>query len=153
MKLAWQSRCRTGGPNARHRTTAPTNVPASKIERDWRAASVGGLFAVWGCPKSLFDWPCIRGPSPGASLGLHVLYANCNGRDVMNKWLVLSIAASIGVIAAHSAQAAPMSCTDYKSICLSKGSKKCDGAWKQCMRTGIYIGPDSGTNHGQADKR
>ena len=71
----------------------------------------------------------------------------------MNKWLVLSIAASIGVIAAHSAQAAPMSCTDYKSICLSKGSKKCDGAWKQCMRTGIYIGPNSGTNHGQADKR
>jgi hypothetical protein len=46
-----------------------------------------------------------------------------------------------------------MSCTDYKNICLSKGSKKCDGAWKQCMRTGIYIGPDSRTNHGQADKR
>ncbi len=61
----------------------------------------------------------------------------------MNKWLVLSSAASIGIIAAHSAQAAPMSCTDYKSICLSKGSKKCDGAWKQCMRTGIYIGPNS----------
>ena len=63
----------------------------------------------------------------------------------MNEWLILWIVGSIGVIAAHSAQAAPMSCTDYKSICLSKGSKKCDGAWKQCMRTGIYIGPDSGT--------
>ncbi|MET4493567.1 hypothetical protein ABIA94_009175 [Bradyrhizobium sp. LA7.1] len=45
------------------------------------------------------------------------------------------------------------SCSDYKSICLSKGSKKCEGAWKQCMKTGTYVGPDSGTNHGQADKR
>jgi len=69
----------------------------------------------------------------------------------MNKWLILWIAASIGIIAAHPAQA--MSCTDYKNICLSKGSKKCEGAWKECMKTGIYIGPDSGTNHGQADKR
>lgn len=46
-----------------------------------------------------------------------------------------------------------MSCSDYKSICLSKGSKKCDGAWKRCMKTGTYIGPDSGKNHGQADKQ
>ena len=48
-----------------------------------------------------------------------------------------------------------MSCSDYKSICVSraKNPHKCEGAWKQCMRTGTYIGPESGTNHGQADKR
>jgi len=31
--------------------------------------------------------------------------------------------------------------------------KLCAGAWSRCMKTGIYIGPESGTNHGQAEKR
>jgi len=71
----------------------------------------------------------------------------------MSKSLFLWIVASVGIIATDAAQA--MSCTDYKNICLSKGSKeaRCAGAWKQCMRTGTYIGPDTGKNHGQADKQ
>lgn len=62
-------------------------------------------------------------------------------------------AASIALFATAAAHAA--SCSGYKSICVTraKDPATCDGAWKQCMRTGIYIGPESGTNHGQADKR
>ena len=71
----------------------------------------------------------------------------------MNRWLVLWIAASVGILTAHPALA--RSCSDFRGICLSKGVKeaRCAGAWKQCMRTGIYIGPDSGTNHGYAEKQ
>ncbi|MCP1764705.1 hypothetical protein ABIF64_007453 [Bradyrhizobium japonicum] len=71
----------------------------------------------------------------------------------MKKWLLLSVVSSVGIIAAHPAQA--RSCSDYKAICMAKAAKpeRCDGAWKQCMKTGVYIGPESGTNHGQADKR
>jgi hypothetical protein len=65
--------------------------------------------------------------------------------------VLLVMAAAALLISTTLSQA--MSCSDYKYICLSKDSKKCDGAWKQCMKTGTYIGPDSGTNHGPADKR
>jgi hypothetical protein len=56
-------------------------------------------------------------------------------------------------IMAQPAQA--MSCSDYRSICMSKAAKpeRCAGAWSRCMKTGIYIGPESGTNHGKADKQ
>jgi hypothetical protein len=57
-------------------------------------------------------------------------------------------------IAALAVPVHARSCSDYKSICLSKGVKeaKCNGAWQRCMKTGNYTGPESGTNHGQADK-
>ena len=47
------------------------------------------------------------------------------------------------------------SCSDFKAICMTKAQKpeRCDGAWKRCMKTGMYIGPESGTNHGQAEKQ
>lgn len=68
------------------------------------------------------------------------------------KFLIFG-AASIALFATAAAQAA--SCSGYKDICVAraKNPAKCGGAWKQCMRTGIYIGPENGTNHGQADKR
>ena len=71
----------------------------------------------------------------------------------MTKYLFWTITIAAGFIATHPAQA--RSCSDYKAICLSKAAKpeRCDGAWKKCMKTGIYIGPESGTNHGQADKQ
>jgi hypothetical protein len=70
----------------------------------------------------------------------------------MNNWLVLLIAATVALAAAQQ-PAEARSCSDFKKICLSKGSKKCAGTWKECMRTGIYIGPDSGINHGYAEKQ
>ncbi len=46
------------------------------------------------------------------------------------------------------------SCSDFKAVCLVRAVNKSlfDGAWNMCMRTGIYIGPESHTNHGQAEK-
>ena len=69
----------------------------------------------------------------------------------MKMSFVLSIAAL--VIAASPVHA--RSCSDFKAICMVKAEKtaRCDGAWKRCMKTGTYIGPESGTNHGQAEKR
>lgn len=60
---------------------------------------------------------------------------------------------AICMAAASTADA--RSCSDYKAICMARALKpeRCDGAWKKCMKTGIYIGPESGTNHGQADKQ
>ena len=57
------------------------------------------------------------------------------------------------VLAIQPAQA--MSCSDYRGVCMVKAVNKklCAGAWSRCMKTGIYIGPESGTNHGQAEKR
>jgi len=68
----------------------------------------------------------------------------------MKFFIVLSLAGL--VLASGPAQA--MSCSDYKAICVirAKNPKNCDGAWKRCMKTGNYTGPESGTNHGQADK-
>jgi hypothetical protein len=65
----------------------------------------------------------------------------------------LSICGLVGVLA--PSPAAATSCSDFKAICVSRAAKpeRCDGAWKRCMKTGIYIGPESGTNHGQAEKR
>ncbi|TWB91353.1 hypothetical protein FBZ93_113222 [Bradyrhizobium macuxiense] len=62
-------------------------------------------------------------------------------------------ALAIGAIVTSQAEA--RSCSDYRGICLAKGATEaqCAGAWKRCMKSGIYIGPVSGTNHGQAEKR
>lgn len=67
----------------------------------------------------------------------------------------LSLALSIAALALITRPAHAMSCSDNKAICevRAKNVKNCDGAWKKCMKTGIYIGPESGANHGQAEKR
>lgn len=67
--------------------------------------------------------------------------------------LVLSIVSVVGMVAISPAYA--VTCTDQKAICLRVGATEaqCQGAWKKCMKTGIYIGPVSGTNHGQTEKR
>jgi hypothetical protein len=67
--------------------------------------------------------------------------------------LLLSIAAVVAATAASPAFA--MTCTEQKGICLRVGATEaqCQGAWKKCMKTGIYIGPVSGTNHGKTEQR
>jgi hypothetical protein len=64
---------------------------------------------------------------------------------------VLSIAALVIAVTPVHAR----SCSDFKAVCMSRAEKpeRCDGAWKRCMKSGTYIGPESGTNHGTAEKR
>jgi len=67
--------------------------------------------------------------------------------------MALSVTTLLGLLITTPASAT--SCSDFKAICVSRAAKpeRCDGAWKRCMKTGTYIGPESGTNHGQAEKR
>lgn len=71
----------------------------------------------------------------------------------MRSRMIFAVVSATLVVSAFPARA--NSCSDYKQICLARAKKpgSCEGAWKKCMRTGVYIGPESGTNHGQAEKR
>jgi len=69
----------------------------------------------------------------------------------MTKSIFVAFLAAI--ITTNTVQA--MSCSEYRGVCMVKAVNKklCAGAWNRCMKSGIYIGPESGTNHGQAERR
>jgi hypothetical protein len=51
------------------------------------------------------------------------------------------------------------SCSEWRGECRNYAFEKklpinvCDDSWKKCMKTGIWIGPHTGTNYGSVDKR
>jgi hypothetical protein len=64
------------------------------------------------------------------------------------------IVASV-VLAAATAASAQATCTSQYQDCKVRASKAslCDGARKQCMRTGRWVGPESGRDFGAVEKR
>ena len=71
----------------------------------------------------------------------------------MRKDFIFGIVVSIVVMAATSSEAT--TCTDWFRSCVTRAKvpTKCEGARKQCMRTGRWIGPETGSDYGPGEKK
>ena len=71
----------------------------------------------------------------------------------MRKRFIFSIAALIWIATAGSAGA--VTCTEWKGRCLHSCGKEgvCAAGWKQCMRTGVWIGAKTGKYYGPGEKQ
>jgi hypothetical protein len=80
----------------------------------------------------------------------------------MAMYRLLVVAAMLSVPSAASAQSQPTSCSMGAQMCkerigqvrraVTKDSSSCDSAYAECMKTGVFTGPGSGTRWPVAKK-
>jgi hypothetical protein len=76
----------------------------------------------------------------------------------MNYVPSLLVAAIVFGLASSNVRA-ETSCSEWRATCKGtlinkhKDPKLCDESWNKCMKTGHWLGPDTGTDYGAASKR
>jgi hypothetical protein len=76
----------------------------------------------------------------------------------MNSLRILSVAAIL-LSLTPSIVMAEITCSEWRATCRGTAinkkldPKSCDEAWNKCMKTGHWIGWDSGRDYGSAAKR
>jgi hypothetical protein len=76
----------------------------------------------------------------------------------MNSFRILPVAAILFGLTPSIAMA-ETSCSEWRATCRGTAlnrkmdPKVCDEAWNKCMKTGHWIGPDSGRDYGTSAKR